>query len=485
MRGWCQILCLSALTLTIAAQQPSPGEAEAIQALRAQRYEEALASLEGLLQRHPNDPRLWTLRGMALSGLGRPAQSIASYEEALKRQSDYLPALQGAADVEFRTGRPQARERLERIVLLEPDNRTAQAMLGELAYRRRDCPVAVRYFDKSGDAVEADPVVLRHYAHCLFVVRRPAEAAPAFRRLVSLRPDDDALRYNLGLSLFEAGRHTEAAETLLPLVSESQPEPDVLSLLADAQRAALDTPGAVATLQKSIRLYPRGERFYLQLAELCMEHSSYDLGLEVTEIGVKNLPDSSSILTMHGILLAQLGFYEKAEAAFEQAAFLDPGEQAATLSLSLTLQRTGRVEESIDVLRDRVRNSPEDEVAAFFLGQALIRKGITPKDEEFVEARSALERSAAALPNEASPRVELGKLYLKEGQVQRAIEVLGEAVELAPSNRRATYQLMIALRRAGRNKEAADLASQVRQQLQRDKQDEVRRNRYRLVKSEP
>ncbi|MDA2931461.1 tetratricopeptide repeat protein [Acidobacteria bacterium AH-259-O06] len=219
MRGWCQILCLSALTLTIAAQQPSPGEAEAIQALRAQRYEEALASLEGLLQRHPNDPRLWTLRGMALSGLGRPAQSIASYEEALKRQSDYVPALQGAADVEFRTGRPQARERLERIVLLEPDNRTAQAMLGELAYRRRDCPVAVRYFDKSGDAVEADPVVLRHYAHCLFVVRRPAEAAPAFRRLVSLRPDDDALRYNLGLSLFEAGRHTEAAETLLPLVS--------------------------------------------------------------------------------------------------------------------------------------------------------------------------------------------------------------------------------------------------------------------------
>ncbi len=456
---------------------------DAVQDLRAGRFEAALEKLD-ILAADSRDSRILTLRGMALAGAGRARESLAAYDEALRHQPRYLPALQGAAELEFQTNGPTARHRLERVLAVEPANKTAHAMLGSLSHRGRDCAEAVKHFEASGAAAFADPVVSKQYAECLYLVGRYAAAAKAFQRLTALFPADRNLQYNLGLALHDAGKHADAVRVLEPVSSEISPDADALSLLAEAQRDALDIPGAVSTLQRAVRNFPRIERFYLQLAELCMEHGNFDLGLEVVEAGSRNLRDSARLHTMRGVLQAQLGFYDKAEAAFQRAADLEPDERSAVLGLSITLQRTGRAQDSIEVLRSRLGAAPSDAVTAYLLAQALVRKGLAPSDEEFVEARELLERAVEALPKEAAPRVELGKLLLREGQVDEAIAVLREAVAMEPADRIGVYQLMIALRRGGQPEEAFALARRVRQQLQEAKTEEVRRNRFRLVAAE-
>lgn len=465
------------------AQEASPA-ALISEALRTGRSEEAVRLAEQWIEAEPADPRPPTLKGIALSQLDRPADAILAFESALALQPSYLPALQGAAEIEFRLGRPTARMRLERILALQPGNPTAHAMLGVLAYAARDCAMALEHFDRGSAAVEADPETLRQRAECNFDAGRHSAAAADFRRLLGSGSGGPHGRHNLGLALNEAGRHAEAVEVLQEEVgSRTVPDIDTLRLLAEAQRAAMDPEGALETLQRGIGLYPRNEGLYLQLAEVCIEHGAYDLGLEVTDIGSRNVSDSHGILTMRGILLAELGRYEEAEAAFESAIARDPDAKSASVGLSLTLEKTGRADESLEVLRERAERDPSDAVSQFFFAQALIKRGVTAGSPAFDEALEALAVATQNLPREAPPRIELGKLYLKAGQPERAIPILEEAVDLAPADRQATYNLMIALRRAGRGDEASAMASRMREQLERAKGEEVQRNRFRLVKT--
>lgn len=466
------------------AQEASPA-ALISEALRAGRSEEAIKLAEQWIDTDPADPRPPTLKGIALSRLDRPVDAILAFESALALQPSYLPALQGAAEIEFRLGRPSARTRLERIVALQPGNPTAHAMLGVLAYAARDCVKALGHFDRGSAAVEADPETLRQRAECNFEAGRHSAAAADFRRLLGSGSGGPYGRHNLGLALNEAGSHAEAVDVLEAEVEASTvPEIDTLRLLAEAQRAALDPEGALETLQRGIGIYPRNEGLYLQLAEVCIEHGAYDLGLEITDIGARNVSDSHGILTMRGILLAELGRYEEAEAAFESAIVRDPDAKSASVGLSLTLEKTGRADESLEVLRERAESDPTDAVSRFFFAQALIKRGVTAGSPAFDEALEALSFATRNLPREAPPRIELGKLHLKAGQPERAIPILEEAVDLAPADRQATYNLMIALRRAGRGDEASAMAARMREQLERAKGEEVQRNRFRLVKTE-
>ncbi len=465
--------------------QQSPSLDSVADALRSGQAAEAVTLADRAIEASPRDPRPWTMKGIALATLGRHEESVRAFDGALAIDANYLPALQGAAQIELRKGLPGARQRLERIVRIQPGNITAHAMLGVVAYAARDCDRALEHFAKGEPAVAADPAVLRQRAECQFMSGHFHAAAADYRRLIQQNGATSDLRYNLGLSLHEAERSKEAVDVLRAAVdAETTPEIEMLSLLADAQHAAMDPPGAIATLQQAIHRHPRSERLYLQLAEMCIEHGAYDLGIEIVEVGRKNIPGSHRIPTMRGILLAELGRYDEAEAAFQTAADTDPDAQEAAYGLSMTLQKTGRMDESLEVLRKRVEQSPDDAVAMYFFAQARIRQGVEPGTAEFERVLDGLAMAVQKLPREVSPRVELGKLYLRAKDPERAIDVLEEAAALDPDNRQATYNLMIALRRVGRSDEATALAARMRNQLNQSKEEEVRRNRYRLVRTD-
>lgn len=480
------LLAITAVALAAgsAAQEP-PALNRVAEAIRAGRAEDAVRMADRLSEVAPTDPRPLTLKGVALAQLEQAEDALDAYESALVLAPDYLPALQGAAELDMRLGRAHAGDHLRRIVRLQPDNPTAHAMLGVVAYGARDCERALEHFARAEVVVLGDAAALRQRAECRFALGRFDQAAEDFGRLVAGQRPDPAMRYNLGLALYEAGRPEKAiAELLLAVEAVDPPDIDTLSLLADAQHAALDPPGALATLQAAIRSHPRSERLYLQLAELCIEHGAYDLGVEIVEVGAKNIPGSHRIQTMRGILLAELGRYDEAETAFWAAAKADTDTQSAAVGLSLTLQKTGRMDESLEILKQRVAASPDDAVARFFYAQALIKQGVEPGAPDFQEALEGLLLAAERLSGEASPRVELGKLYLRAKQPELAIAVLKEAAQLAPDDRQATYNLMIALRRVGRIDEAAALAVRMREQLGQAQDEEIQRNRYRLVRND-
>lgn len=463
----------------------APAVEAVLKALEQKRYEEALRLLAPLVNAAPANPRLRTLEGIALSGAGRKADALRSYRAALRIAPSYLPALQGAAELEFQLRDPAAKATLEAILRRQPSNPTAHAMLGMLAYERENCDAAVRHFRAAGSALETNLVALWRHGHCLLLLRRPKEAAEIFERLRALRPQDAAVRYNLALALYEAGRAGEAAATLQPLTETQTPDSDVLSLAAAASEAAGDTPRAVSLLQRAIRLYPAEERHYVDLAVLCMNHDEPNLALEILGVGIRHNPKSARLYAMRGVVHGELSRFGEAEADFERAAQLEPGRAFGPLGLSVVLQRTGRDEEALIELRDHVRRRPQDAAANWMLAQTLVRKGAAPGTKEFEEALQALVRAVTGDPKLVPARTLLGKLYLQAGKPAAAIRELEQAVELDPADRTAVYQLMVALREAGRQAEVPALLSRVRELIQKSAAEERQLRRYRILKAPP
>jgi Flp pilus assembly protein TadD len=63
------------------------------------RAEDALAPLGAAADLLPDDPRPWIERGIALASLGRLAEAVAAFEEALRRDPSGLEARPAASEV--------------------------------------------------------------------------------------------------------------------------------------------------------------------------------------------------------------------------------------------------------------------------------------------------------------------------------------------------------------------------------------------------
>src|SRR6516164_6861854 len=119
-------------------------------ALQQRDFAEALRLLEPALRNSPGSAQLWMLQGLAYAGEGNSKSALASYKHAIAISPEYLPALEGAAQIEYEAGSADAIPLLEQVLKLRPNELTSHAMLAVLAEKKGDCATAVEHYAASG-----------------------------------------------------------------------------------------------------------------------------------------------------------------------------------------------------------------------------------------------------------------------------------------------------------------------------------------------
>lgn len=433
-----------------------------VAAIRNKQYADALELAGHALKVAPNNSQILTLEGLALRGLGRDQDALAAFQKALRADPAYLAALEGAAQIEYAAGRTEAIPLLDRLIKLRPNDETAHAMRGVMAWKQRDCQTAVAHFERSQAAIASQPEAMREYGVCLVRLKRLQPAEEAFQRLVSLSPADPSLRRPLAAVQLMAERAQAALDTLKPLLSGDQPDPEALALASAAYERLADTPNAVATLRQAIVTSPRTVRYYLDFASLSFVHKSYDAGIQVVSAGLKLSPDSPQLHLARGILYVQNGQTDQADADFAMAERLDPRQPGTVDARVLQLLQDNDLEGATRMVREQIKARPGNAFLHYLLAEVLNWRGPAAGTPEFQQALQAASDAVRLQPDLTLARNLLSRLYLDAGKIKPAIEQCREVLRATPQDPIALYRLMRALKMSGDPEAAKELPDVIR-----------------------
>lgn len=473
------IILLSSPAVRTSAQVSSNIDSIAA-ALRSKDYEQALQLARSSLQQSPNDAKVLTLEGLALSGLDKPHEALTAYNAALKVSPEYLPALEGAAQIEYNADSNRASALLNRILKIQPDDPTAHAMLAVISYKDHDCKQAVEHFRASGHLIYSQRAALEQYGFCLVSLGQVQDAIPLYQEVMSQAPEDDAARLHLAAAQILADHPKDAIATLQPLLAKEDAGSNTLDLAATAYEKSGDTPRAVELLRKAIVITPDDPKLYLDFSTLCFDHSSFNVGIDMLNAGLQRLPRAAPLYLARGIMYIQLAMYDKGEADFETAERLDPRQTFSSESESLAKMQQNRGDD-LATVRSRLKAHPNDPVLLYLLADALTRGGAQPGSREFKEALNAVNRAVLLKPDFTLAHDLLGNLYFKEGEMGKAIEQCKVALRAEPKDEEALYRLIQALRKSGKTNETAGLLKRLADLREEDRSTEATRNRYKLV----
>jgi len=481
-------------------------------------FNAAIASLRPLLAKTPRDLKALNLLGIALTGAGRTAEANKRFLEALSLDPDFQPARKNLAVNEFNSRHLARAERLFNEVLARlPTDEVAHLHLAEIHYARKQPAPAVTHYEKSGGRVLSNPAWMLHYASCLLDqghraqavgvldqlpagdgashfeagvllgrAAAPADAARHFGAARSTYKDPYAAGYNQTLMLVEAGDHEGAIRVADELFRANVKSGELYNLVSRAYVATNHLQEAYDALRTAAKLEPSEEQHYLDLALICLDHENFDLGVEIVDVGLQYKPTAARLHLYRGVLLVMKGLVEQAEQEFERARALGPDGPVPYVALAMAWMQSGNTAKAVEVLRKRLQAGAREAIVPYMFGIALMRTGLDPTEEAAAEAIRAFEDAIRLDPQLAGPRAELGKILLRRGETQRAIEHLERAASLDPENAAPAYLLAQAYRRMGDTVRAQELLARVSQLNAQGRGDdpdkELRRTVLRIVR---
>jgi len=471
------------LPLLVCAQNAANRDAIA-SALQGQDYHKALQLLSPALQEWPQDPQLWTMQGAAYAGEKRQQEALSSYYRALQLAPDYLPALQGAAQIEYDAGSSKAVPLIQHVLRLRPSDTTGHAMLAVLEYQEGNCATAVHHFEKAGTLFDSRPSGLHAYAICLVKLKEFDRAAEVLQHAVKLDPGDDRERQVLAAVQLMGNKSAEALSTLQPLLQGKDPDPETFELASRAHENIGETADAVSLLRQAILLDPQNGNLYLDFANLSYSHGSFEVGIDVISDGLALQPKAAPLYFARGVLYVQLAQYDKAEADFQRAYELDPNQSLSSAAQGLAAAQENDFDHALEKVRASLAKNPNDPFMLYLQADILAAKTAEPGNPDFELALRSARKAVSLQPTLEPAREVLAKLYLESGQYEQAADECRKALASNPKDQAAVYHLIRALRKSGQQAEIPDLLKKLALLRRQAAKEESERYRYKLVEED-
>jgi tetratricopeptide (TPR) repeat protein len=480
------LLLLITLALSfprLSAQTGDHLRAQIASALREEQYEKALQMLHIALADSPQNSELWTMQGVAFKSTGKTKQALGSFKHALKLAPDNIPALQGAAQIEFDQGDADGIPILEHLLKLHPADLTSHAMVAILDYQQGHCASALPHFEKALPVFEQRPAGLHAYAACLVKQKQFDRAAEVFQRTLHANPEDAAQRRILAAIQLMSQHPEDAITTLAPLLN-SNPDAQTLALASQAYEQSHQTEKAVDSLREAILRDPSDVNLYLEFAAISEKHQSVQVGINVVNDGINLQPNAAALYFARGMLYVQLSDYDKAQSDFDRAYKLDPRASLTAAAQGLTAVQQNNFNSALAGIQEKLRDRPNDPILLYMQADVLTEQDPQPGTAEFRIALSSAKKAISLNPALGPAHTVLAKLYMMQEQYPQAVSECRKALQNDPADQTALYHLVRALRKTDRQEEIPGLLKQlalVRQQAANKKREE---NRFKLVEGE-
>ncbi len=451
---------------------------DVIRALRSGDNQGALALATKALASDPRDCSLLSLQAIALTGLQQPQPALQSFRKALNYCPSYLPALEGAAQIEFAQQSPEAATLLRRILVLQPADPTTHAMLATLLRAQSNCADALSHYEASKSLLPGRPDLLQGYGSCLATTGDLKSALAAYLQLLSSHPAE-SIRYDVALLQWKTHASDDALTTLAPLLTEAHQE-SALALASRIHEEKGDTPQAVSLLREAILASPDDVENYLDFASIAFTHQSFQVGIDMLDAGLKRLPDVAALFVARGVLEVQLSRGDAAIADFEQAHRLDPKLSFAVDAVGIMKSQQHQSAESLGLLEAQAKLHADDPLLQYLLAEQLSESAADESGERLKAAIAAAKRATTLDPAYKAAHDLLAVLYVRAKQPGLAVQEAELALAQDPNDQDALYQEILVRRRSGDTAQLQALTLRFNEARKENEKRQQATDRYRL-----
>jgi Flp pilus assembly protein TadD len=304
------------------------------EAVNQQDYATAARNYETYLAKKPDDAIVHYDLGYAYTALQRPADAKAEYEKAIALDPRMASAYQNLGLTLIPADPAGAIEPLRQAAELMPEDARTKWLLGVALEATKKDALAIEQYEAAAKLDPKSVDIRNSLGFALLRTNRAADAEPAFREAIALRPTGEAaIQAHKGLlQALIAQRKNDEAATQLGAYLEAHPNDATMrvehaSLLVDAgkdddalaelDRAAAAGPeslrslrlraliyfrkkqygDAVPVLMKAIALAPKDPDLAAQLGHAYLENKDYPPAVDALVVAIKMNPGSTDVLT--------------------------------------------------------------------------------------------------------------------------------------------------------------------------------------------
>jgi tetratricopeptide (TPR) repeat protein len=346
-------------------------------------------------------------------------------------------------------------------------------LAGRVFYLMDDMSNAGKYLER---VVKANPALTEAQALLASVYskqRNYAAAVTAFQKVIELDPKRTAAYLELGDIYFRMQKWADAIALLEKAVALDGANKQALFTIGNAYDEQRDFAKAADAYERFLKLNPENAWMgYLKLGQDRLELGQFDQAVAALEQAVKGQPQDLKANYTLAQAYQKAGQLEKAEGTFKNLAALNPTDAGTYYSQIVKMyDEVGRNENAIDAAKKVIELSPKSEIAVFNLGImyqklkrfdeaiATFKQALRVKSDydaayyniglcysylkNYKESIGAFKNYVALVPDSADAWLNIGVGYMQLKQFEPALEPLKKAVELRPAYGAALYNLAI------------------------------------------
>ena len=353
---------------------------------------------------------------------------------------------------EFVAEAHMAFEHAEQLSLKEPRWRYLHALLlmnstPDLALSKLKGAVAlIEHAEEATGVAPTDTPRLR-LAQLLLERGHDAEAKAHCEALLRQKPNHAPALLGLARISFQQGRLSESTNLLSRCVEDAHTARAANALLASVQRALGNIAGAEEVARKSSALSPDqpwpdpfwdeaavyrvGRKALIEDATTLMDQGRVSEALQILTKVARDYPNDDEAWYFIGWAYNQQQQPLQAERALREHLQRSPRSAKGHSQLAIALLNQKRFAEATNILQAALQLKSTWRELHYNLGYACAHLGHS--NEAILHLRNALERDPNYLPTYFA----LAELLIRRGQTDEARRLLGQALDLSPSDDRA------------------------------------------------
>ncbi len=416
-------------------------------------YDEAYKTIEGVLEKDPENSSARALRGaLRLRAGGRKelAAAVGDFEAALVQMPNNAVLRYNLAEAHRALGDlDRAELEYREAIDQRPDYLLPRYRLAGLYAARGDYAKAVAEAERILEHAPGDLNAQLIRAHAWMRMGERAQARKSLEALLERHADDpNVLTLLANLDLLE-NKLKDAERRFRRLYETPAGALAGLNGLAQVYLRQRRPQAAVELLRREAARRPENTSLKLQLAFILSLAGQHEAAVRLTREVLKLRPNNGEAYRLLGGIYYTKGDLTNAETAFQRAVELRPRDPVPLLFLGMGAERLGAISRAIEYYRKTIDLAPNNPIALNNLAYVLAE---TSTDLD--EALTLAQRARNVLPDDPNITDTLAYIYMKQNLVDRAVALLEQVVAKYPKVVLWRYHLAMALHRKGLDEKA-------------------------------